>query len=187
MVLPTIPFFASHTPQKQKARSELLRREDIEPAPGEVDPQTMRHEAVARSTTYAEQPAAATGLSPDQRQIYDEVVTWVLVNANGLGIAAASDAAILPTGTLATTPAPLLFIHGGPGTGKSYLVSTIHDALRVRFGRQIVRFVHDGHCPITERARARSKINENETMRQSFTDFTSYAGILPLCFFSSPD
>jgi len=41
-----------------------------------------------------------------------------------------------------------LFIHGGPGTGKSFLVSTIHDTLRVRFGKQIVRFVHEGVYPV---------------------------------------
>lgn len=132
----------------KKARTELLRREDVEPDLGETDPHTRRPEAGARHNRDAELPAAVSGLSPDQRRIYDEVITWVLANANGLGIAGMADAAILPTGTAATTPAPLLFIHGGPGTGKSFLVSTIHDTLRVRFGRQIVRFVHDGVCSL---------------------------------------
>ncbi|MGC9261124.1 MAG: hypothetical protein ACP5I8_13745 [Phycisphaerae bacterium] len=122
----------------------MLRRED--------DDTNIVERAAAHSTPgihYIGQreqlPVTCPDLSPDQRKIYDDVVTWVMTNATGLGITGNADATVLPSSVHRdhTNAGPLWFIHGGPGTGKSYLVRTIHEALCGRFGSNVVRFTHD--------------------------------------------
>jgi hypothetical protein len=58
--------------------------------------------------------------------------------AGGQGLAGFGDFSAVQT---AGPPAPLLFVHGGPGTGKSYVVRRMYDTLRVRFGPDVIQFM----------------------------------------------
>ena len=65
--------------------------------------------------------------SPDQEEIIDKIINYVWLEAT-------CDSSAKPI-------APLVFLHAGGGTGKSWVAREIHARLRQSFGWNVVRFV----------------------------------------------